>query len=62
VIPAPVDYGAWSERAARFARREDLKAPSRTVWLSGRLSPGARKEFEARGWTINESLTIAAEQ
>jgi len=62
VVPAPVDYVAWTERAARFAGREDLKAPKRSAWLSGQMSLRAAKEFRARGWTVDESFTIAAER
>jgi hypothetical protein len=53
---------AWTQRAARFTQRDDLKAPDRLAWLSGQLSPRARKEVAARGWTIDESYTIAAER
>jgi hypothetical protein len=62
VVPAPVDYVAWTQRSAAFAGREDLKAPTRTAWLSGRMSPTARKEFAARGWKVDESYTIGAER
>jgi hypothetical protein len=62
VIPAPVDYVAWTERAGRFAQRDDLKAPTRIAWLSGRTSPRAQKEFTARGWRIDESYSIGAER
>jgi hypothetical protein len=27
LVPAPVDYVAWTQRTARFAQRDDLKAP-----------------------------------
>lgn len=62
VVPAPVDYVAWTQRAAGFAGREDLKAPTRTAWLSGRMSARAAKEFAARAWKVDESFTIAAER
>lgn len=62
VVPAPVDYVAWTQRAAGLAGREDLKAPTRSAWLSGRMSPTARKEFAARTWKVDESFTIAAER
>jgi hypothetical protein len=62
VVPAPVDYVAWTARAGGFAGREDLKAPSRTIWLSGRMSPRAVREFGARGWKVDESYSIAAER
>jgi len=62
LVPAPVDYVAWTERTARFAQRDDLKAPQRTAWLSGQMSPRARKQFEGQRWTILESFTIASER
>jgi hypothetical protein len=61
-VTAPVDYVAWTARAGGFAAREDLKAQSRTVWLSGRMSLRAAKEFKARGWKVDESYSIAAER
>ena len=62
VVPAPVDYVAWTQRAAGFAGREDLKAPTRSAWLSGRMSVRAAKEFRGAGWKVDESFTIAAER
>jgi hypothetical protein len=62
MIPAPIDYAAWTQRAARFAQRDDFKVPQRTAWLSGQMSPRARKQFEGQGWIILESFTIAAER
>jgi hypothetical protein len=62
VVPGPVDYVAWTERAARFAQRQDLRAQARLGWVSGQLSPRARKEFERRGWQVFESFTIAGER
>jgi hypothetical protein len=62
VIPAALDYVAWTERIGRFTQRDDLKAPERTAWLSGQTSPRARKELPGRGWTVLESFTIAAER
>jgi hypothetical protein len=54
VVPAPVDYVSWTERVARFANRDDLKASDRTIWLTGTMSPRARREFEALGWKVKE--------
>jgi hypothetical protein len=62
VVAAPVDYVAWTERTGRFADREDLKAAARVAWVSGQLSPRARKEFDKRGWSIQENFTIAGER
>jgi hypothetical protein len=62
VVPAPVDYVAWTGRAARFAERGDLKAPNRLIWLSGQMDRRAYKEVTARAWTVYENFTIAAER
>jgi hypothetical protein len=55
LVPAPLDYVPWTEPVAAFARRPDLKAKERTVWLTGKLSPVAKREFAAAGWTIREA-------
>ena len=62
MVPAPVDYIAWTQGIARLAQRDDLKAPRRMAWLSGQMSPRARKQSEGQGWTVFESFTIAAER
>ena len=62
LVPAPVDYVAWTQGIARLAQRDDLRAPKRTAWLSGQMSPRARKQSERLGWTVFESFTIAAER
>ena len=54
VVPAPVDYVSWTERVARFANRDDLKAAKRSILLTGKMSPRARQEFEALGWKVEE--------
>ena len=57
LVAAPLDYVAWTEHAATFARRADLKAKDRTLWLTGTFSPRARQEFQAAGWTLREGAT-----
>ena len=59
LVPAPLDYVPWTEPVAKFARRPDLKAKTRVVWLTGRLSPRAKREFEALGWTVREGSAPA---
>jgi hypothetical protein len=56
VVPAPVDYVAWTERVERFAMRPDLAARDRQVWLTGRLSPRARQELAALKWGVRENV------
>src|SRR5262249_46810270 len=56
VVPAPVDYVAWTERVARFAHRPDLAGQNRQIWLTGRLSPRARQELTRLKWTARENV------
>jgi hypothetical protein len=56
VAPLPADYVSWNERMAHFAQREDLAAPERGVWISGRTTSRARERFEALGWAVHEGV------
>lgn len=56
VIPAPVDYVAWTQRVAELSRRPDLNAVQRTALLSGKMSPLAKRQFGAAGWTVREGF------
>jgi len=56
VAPIPGDYVSWNERLARFAQREDLVAPERGVWISGRSTARARERLEALGWAVHEGV------
>ena len=62
VVPAPVDYVAWTQRVAEFARRPDLKASERSVWLTGQMSSRAGRELTAAGWRVHEDVQWAAPQ
>jgi hypothetical protein len=54
VVPAALDYVAWTERIGGFARRPDLQATPRIALLSGKLSPMAKQRLGAAGWTVQE--------
>jgi len=58
IIPVEVDYVVWTPRTAYFASRPDLVAQKRAIWLSGKMSPLAKKNFESRGWRINENARL----
>jgi len=58
IVPVEVDYVVWTQRTSYFAHRPDLAAPKRSVWLSGRMSPLAKKNFESLGWKINENTQL----
>jgi hypothetical protein len=54
ILPVPVDYLSWTERVAYFAKNPKLQAaPRRLLWITGGMSPRAKKEFEANGWAIH---------
>ena len=57
VVAAPLDYVSWTQRTSHFANREDLAASQRSVWLTGRMTPLAKAQFQALGWTIHEKVS-----
>lgn len=60
VATLPLDYVCWTERVADFARREDLAAHKPSLLVTGRLSPRAKQEMEAAGWTVREGVPLEA--
>ncbi len=58
IVPVEADYVVWTSRAAYFANRPDLVTPKRSIWLSGRVSPLAKKNFESLGWAIKENAQL----
>ncbi len=58
VVPAEVDYVSWTKRTSYFANRPDLVSPKRGAWLSGQMSPLAKKNFQALGWSVREKTRL----
>jgi hypothetical protein len=58
VVPAEVDYVSWTKRTSYFANRPDLVSPKRGAWLSGQMSPLAKKNFQALGWSVREKTKL----
>jgi hypothetical protein len=58
IVPAEVDYVSWTKRASYFANRPDLVSPKRTAWLTGQMSPLAKKNFQALGWSVREKARL----
>ena len=56
LVPAAVDDVAWTERVAGFAGRPDLQGTSGSLWITGRMSPEAQRQFAALGWTIHQNV------
>ena len=56
VAVVPADMLAWTPALAAFAKREDLAAPARAFWISGRATARARDELEKMGWAVHEGV------
>ena len=56
VAQAPVDYVSWIQLVSDFANRPDLKRKHRTLWVTGQLSPMAKRKFQAAGWKVAEGI------
>jgi hypothetical protein len=56
LVPAPIDYVAWTARVDELAKHPDLKGAQRAVWLTGQLSPRAKRELTTAGWTAHEQV------
>jgi len=61
VIALPMDYIYWAERAALGldairGLQSERSIKQTELWVTGRVTPKARKEIEARGLIINEQI------
>ncbi len=56
IAQAPVDYVSWTQLVADFANRADLRGLKRTLWVTGQLSPMAKRNFQASGWGVIEGV------
>jgi hypothetical protein len=62
MIPFALDHGVWSANADRLS--QELKAGYRApgfngnfeLWVTGTLSPRAKQELQARGFTVVEQV------
>jgi hypothetical protein len=63
VNPLAVDYGSWTSEADRLSKalmgyKPEVEISKRLLYVSGRVSPLARKELEARGFTVSDGAHI----
>ena len=63
VVPLAVDYGSWTSEADRLSKalmgyKPEVEISKRLLYVSGRVSPLARKELEARGFTVSDGAHI----
>lgn len=57
--PAALDYVAWSDQVQAFADRHADAKGERVLWLTGQLSPAARKGLREHGWIIREHVVAS---
>jgi hypothetical protein len=57
IVPGAVDYVAWTERLAGFAGRPELQGTPGSLWITGRMSPEAQRQFASLGWTIQQNVS-----
>jgi hypothetical protein len=59
IMPAPVDYVSWTPRIAGFATDPKLLAlNNRVLWTTGKMTPLARQQLVANGWTLREGSQL----
>jgi hypothetical protein len=62
MIPFALDYGVWTANADRLSQnmKATYKAPGFNgnfeIWVTGAASPSAKKELQARGFTVVEQV------
>jgi hypothetical protein len=55
ILPAPVDYLSWTPRIAGFATDPQLMTHRhRVLWITGKITPLARQQLAANGWSVRE--------
>jgi hypothetical protein len=56
IVPAPVDYVSWTPRIAAFVTTPALlELHHRVLWIPAKMTPLARQQLEANGWSVHES-------
>ena len=64
VIPLAVDYGSWSPEADRLSNalntyKPQVEISQKLLYVSGIISPRARKELEARGFVVSDRANVS---
>ena len=62
IVPAPVDYVAWTQGVARIPPAPGSQSITARGVAVGLLSRRAHKELVARAWQVQESYSIGAER
>ena len=62
VAEAPVDYASWIQLVSDFANRADLKNKQKNLWVTGQLSPMAKRGFQRARWAVVEGVNPVPDQ
>jgi hypothetical protein len=56
IMPAPIDYLSWTDRIAGFATDPRLmKVRHRVLWIPAPMTPLARQQLQANGWSVHQN-------
>ena len=56
IVPAPIDYASWTPRVAGFVTTPALlELHHRVLWIPAKMTPLARQQLGANGWSVHES-------
>jgi hypothetical protein len=56
IVPGAADYVAWTERVAGFVGRADLQGTPGSLWITGKMTPEAQRQFSTVGWTVYQNV------
>jgi hypothetical protein len=48
----------FSMAGMKLARRTDFQGTPGRLWMTGRMSPGAQRQFAALGWTVYPNVLL----
>jgi hypothetical protein len=55
IMPAPVDYVAWTPRIAGFATDPQLLGlQNRVLWITGKMTPLAGQQLTTNDWILQQ--------
>ena len=58
VVPAALDYVAWTQEVAGFVARKELAGKNHVLLLAGKPSEMTKKELGARRWKVEERFAL----
>jgi hypothetical protein len=59
VVALPLDVLPWTELVNAFATRADLRGAGHSLLVAGTVTPLAKQQLAALGWTVQDKLAFA---